>query len=269
MRTHLRGIDRSGAARRAPSGLVQVFVVAGALVAYQALRVVVEGTPAEAHANTESLLALERTMGIDWERSVQQWVLDDPSAVTFWNFVYKWLYWPSVGGALTLLWWRDRSRYFLLRNALVIAAGMGLLIFAVFPVAPPRFLDGFVDTLAVRGERSLGADSPWANAYAAMPSFHVGWPALAGAVVAQSCRSTGRAVLALVPAALIAVAVVVTANHFFLDVAGGLLVVAAAHRLAVAADDAPGSVRTGVGRSTASASNPAPAARTLPATSGR
>ncbi|HEX6659696.1 MAG TPA: phosphatase PAP2 family protein [Ilumatobacter sp.] len=47
--------------------------------------------------------------------------------------------------ALMLLWRIDLVRYLLLRNTLMISAALGLVIFGLFPVSPPRFLDGYVD----------------------------------------------------------------------------------------------------------------------------
>ncbi len=216
--------------RLVDNGPAQIALVGFALVCYLGLRIVVEGSADRAFANTEQLLALERALGIDWERSIQQWVLDDPGWVSFWNGVYTYLYWPSLGLALVLLWFVERSRYVVLRNALFLSAAIGIVIFALFPVAPPRFLPGYVDTLARDGMRAFTSDSPWANVYAAVPSFHVAWPALAGHVVSPVFRNPVLAALCYVPAMLIAGAVIVTGNHFLLDVVAGLVVVAVAHR---------------------------------------
>ncbi len=215
----------------AGNGWAQIFLVGFALTCYLGLRILVEGSPREAVGNSEQLLAVERALGLDWEREIQRWVLDHPGWVTFWNGVYQYLYWPSVALALVVLWLHDRSRYLLLRNALFVSAAVGIVIFAVFPASPPRFMPGYVDTLAQAGQRTLGADSPWANAYAAVPSFHVAWPAIAGAVVSQICRVPLLALACHVPAALIAGAVIVTGNHFVLDVIIGLVVVGVAHAI--------------------------------------
>jgi hypothetical protein len=144
--------------------------------------------------------------------------------VSFWNFVYSWLYWPAVAIALLLLWRIDRVRYVLLRNTLMVSAAFGLLVFGLFPVSPPRFVDGYVDTLAVYGDRLIAERGAFVNEYAAMPSFHVGWPAIAGLVVAWGSRRAVVWAAALCPALLIAPAVVFTGNHFVLDVLAGLAV---------------------------------------------
>ncbi len=225
--------ERSARPGERPSAIVELAVVAAALIAYMAMRIVVEGSEAEADANTRRLLALEGRLGIDIERGVQQLVVGSDFWVGLWNGVYQWLYWPSVGLALVVLWFTSRARYLLLRNSLIVAAAIGLVIFFVFPVAPPRFTPGYVDTMA--DQRSVVGNGRWVNVYAAMPSFHVGWPALAAAVVSPVTDVRFLKALIWAPAALIAVAVIATGNHFVLDVVGGLLVVSVAHCIASAA----------------------------------
>ena len=106
---------------------------------------------------------------------------------------------------------------------------IGLVIFAVFPVAPPRLTDlPLVDTVT-RHEAGYRQIVPPAmvNEYAAMPSFHAGWNLLLGVVVFGATRHwLLRALAVLGPAAMI-LAVVVTANHFIVDVVAGVVIVLA------------------------------------------
>ncbi|MFW2334418.1 phosphatase PAP2 family protein [Ilumatobacter sp.] len=213
-------------------GHVEVALIIAAYTIYSLLRVVVEGSEERAKANAYQVLDAERKLGIAWERAAQDWVIDRHGWTTFWNVIYQYAYWPVVGLALWLLWRTDRAKYSLLRNALLISALIGLTIWGLFPVSPPRFLDGYVDTLAFREQRVLD-EQAWAlNQYAAVPSFHVAWPAMAGVVIASASRRWAVRGLALVPACLLAFAVVFTGNHFVLDVVAGLAVVATALHLA-------------------------------------
>lgn len=209
-------------------GWSEFALVAGAYVTYTVMRVVVEGSRDQAIENAYTVLGWERTLGVDWERSAQGWMLEWPTAIRFWNFVYGWVYWAVIATPLLLLWRTDRARYFLLRNTLAIAAGVGLVIFALFPTSPPRFLDGYVDTLAVEGDRLVAERGAFVNEYAAVPSFHVGWPAAAGLILAW--RSTRIAVwmAATIPTVLLALAVVFTGNHFLFDIVAGVAVSLAA-----------------------------------------
>jgi membrane-associated phospholipid phosphatase len=63
------------------------------------------------------------------------------------------------------------------------------------------------------------------NQYAAFPSLHFGWNLLLGLVVWGATTNRALRAFAVLGPAAMATAVVVTANHFVLDVVGGLLVV--------------------------------------------
>jgi hypothetical protein len=216
---------RRAATLHAPTNAGAEFLLVAAIyVAYTTSRLIVEGPREVAIANARTVLRIERALGLDWESSAQASVLSRPDTIGFWNFVYVWVYWPAVVIALVVLWKRDRVSYALLRNALAISAVIGIVIFGLFPVSPPRFLDGYVDTLDVHGGRVVDERGAFVNEYAAVPSFHVGWPALAGVIVGLSIRSVAAWALALSPALVLVPAVVVTGNHFVFDVLAGLAV---------------------------------------------
>ena len=107
-----------------------------------------------------------------------------------------------------------------------ISGSVGLAVFALFPVSPPRFLDGFTDTVAsrCRAQGAVAHPSGFTNEYAAMPSFHVGWTVLAGVVVFGVLRHRILRWAALVPGAVMSMTVVVTANHYVLDALAGIVV---------------------------------------------
>jgi membrane-associated phospholipid phosphatase len=111
----------------------------------------------------------------------------------------------------------------------LISGAVGLIIFALFPVAPPRLAGGgVVDTIThyAGGYRTV-LPSSLVNEYAAMPSFHAGWSVLLGIVVFRTSRRWPLRALAMIIPASMVVAVVVTANHFVLDVIVGTAIVLA------------------------------------------
>ena len=65
------------------------------------------------------------------------------------------------------------------------------------------------------------------NAYAAVPSLHVGFAFAISIAVASAVRARWAKALALLWGPLVTVAVVATGNHFVFDAAVGLLVTAA------------------------------------------
>jgi hypothetical protein len=105
----------------------------------------------------------------------------------------------------------------LLRNTLVFATGLGFLIHWLWPLMPPRMFGslGFADSAgaAIYAEDKLG---PFANQFAAMPSLHFGWALLVGIVPLALSRRRIRWVMLAHPVLTLA-AIVITANHYFLD----------------------------------------------------
>jgi membrane-associated phospholipid phosphatase len=123
-----------------------------------------------------------------------------------------------------------------LRNALFVSGGIGFLFFAFFPVAPPRLFDpALVDTVTNESSSYRALQPPGlTNQYAAFPSLHFGWNVVAGVVLFLAATHLVVRVFAVVGPLAMAFAVVATANHFVLDVAGGLAVVAIGLAAAIA-----------------------------------
>ncbi|MEO8694733.1 MAG: phosphatase PAP2 family protein [Acidimicrobiales bacterium] len=194
-------------------------VLAAAAAVYFAVRKLVEGTPELAARNADRLMRVEHAMGIDVERSLQKFTLGHPALVEWGNHTYVWLHWPFLVLAFVVLFARDRSAYQKLRDTLFASGALGLVIFAVFPAAPPRLMPGFVGTVS-QAERQHFVQYPasWANRVASMPSFHVGWTLVAAILLASTFKSHIVKVIAFLPGPLVAIAVVTTGNHYVIDV---------------------------------------------------
>jgi hypothetical protein len=203
-----------------------VLIGVGGLL-YSLVRGLSDDRVAQALANAESLIEFERRLGIHIEPGLQAAVVDHQWAVDVANAVYI-AYWPIVFGTAAWLLIAHRPVFALYRNALLISGALGLVAFASFPLAPPRFLDGFVDTIAAEsdGYRRFNA-SALVNEYAAMPSLHFGWVLLVGIAIASLAgHRMVRAVGMALPVLMLA-AIVLTGNHFLLDAAvGGVVVLA-------------------------------------------
>jgi hypothetical protein len=198
----------------------QVLVVAGAALLYFAIRGITEGSEEIAVRNAETLMRLESRLGLAVESTAQALILDLHSLVTAANWVYIWGHWPVIIAVLVWLYACHRERYQLLLRAMLISGGIGLIIFAAYPVAPPRLMPdgGFVDTVTELS-RSYRVLQPPAlvNKFAALPSLHVGWNLLVGIVVFGVVRNwIMRGVAVLLPA-LMTAAVVFTGNHYVID----------------------------------------------------
>jgi hypothetical protein len=170
---------------------------------------------------------LERVMYLPSETSVQRLFLPHPVIVQAFNLYYDVLHFPVLIACLIWLWVRHRARYIRMRTTLAIVTAACLLIQLV-PVAPPRMLPatGLVDT-AVLYHQSVYQTHPGFNPdqLSAMPSVHVGWAILVAIMVITTARSRWRWLAAGYPVAT-TLAVVVTANHYWLDgIVAGLLLV--------------------------------------------
>jgi hypothetical protein len=214
---------------------------------YMVVRALARSDRAEALQHGRDILHVESLVGIDWERGAQLLALRHEVVMSTFNAVYAWAYWPMLIGALVFLWRRHPERYVVFRNALFLSGAMGLVVFTTFPVAPPRMLDGFTDTVSdASRQHFLVRPSGFINPYAALPSFHAGWTILAALVVAGTLTGVWRhVVLATLP--WMPVAVVVTANHYVVDVLLGvalsLVALAVAARLAGGLRPAPARAR--------------------------
>ena len=203
-------------------------IVGTALLFYLFVRGLIRGREAAAFQHATELIHFEQRLGVFWEPRIQAWALAHHWLVTLANWIYVFAFWPTPAGTMIWLLFRHRDAVTVFRNALLISGGIGLTIFALFPLAPPRFLSewGFVDTVA-KGSSAYHAlyPSSVANWYAAMPSLHVGWTLLMG--IALATLATNRLVRAfgvVLPLAMYA-ATVVTANHYLADGFVGAVVV--------------------------------------------
>jgi len=204
-------------------------VLSLAATVYFGGRVLVEGGSAAATKNAQRLVDLERSLGIDFEVDVHEFALRHDAVRVVGNVSYVWLHWPLLLAALWLLFAIDRERYLQLRNAMFASGVVGLALFATFPMAPPRFMPGFVGTVSDEARRHyLDYPLSWTNQFAAFPSFHVGWTLIACLALASSVEHPTWRWFALIPSAMVSLAVISTANHYAVDatVGGAIAVIA-------------------------------------------
>ena len=160
----------------------------------------------------------ERVLDLPSEAALQRPILPHPLIVQAFNLYYDTLHFPVLIVCLIWLFARHRERYAQFRITLVAFTGLCLLI-QLIPVAPPRLLPaiGMVDTAARYGQSVYSATGAFqADQLSAMPSVHVGWAILVAMAVIVALRSRWRWLAILYPV-MTMLAVVETANHFWLD----------------------------------------------------
>ena len=181
--------------------------------------------PDGALARAQWIWHIERVVHLPSETAIQRAFLGHPLLVQALNLYYASLHFVVLIGCLVWVYARHRRAYPQVRITLVLFTA-GALLIQFLPVAPPRMLpgDGMVDTAARYGQSVYGSVAGFnADQLSAMPSVHVGWALLVALVVVQVSTSRWRW-LALGYPVLTLLAVVVTANHFWLDgIAAALL----------------------------------------------
>jgi hypothetical protein len=219
-------------------------------------RIAADGVPEQAFNNAERVIEWERAIGTYHEETVQEWFLSHDWFLQFWNTYYGVAHFVVTLAVFIVLFVRRPLVFPQYRNALAITTALGIVGFALFPLMPPRLLDepcpagaptgevafggaciysdlrgeqgfGFVDTLEEYG-------GPWSfdseamasisNQYAAMPSLHIGWATWCVIGMWPLLRRWWSRVLWLLYPAATLFGVVVTANHYWIDGLGGLLV---------------------------------------------
>jgi PAP2 superfamily len=204
-------------------GRREVLILVAAWLVYFGIRAISEGRASVARAHAHTLLQVEQNLGIAWERDAQHPVTQHHWLLTAANWVYVWGHWPVIAGVALWLFRRHAPGYRELRLAFLLSGAIGVVIFALFPVAPPRLADlGLLDSVT-RYSHAYRALQPRAltNIYAAFPSLHFGWDLLVGLALYRHASWRALRLAGLLTPVAMALAVVVTANHFVIDVPAG------------------------------------------------
>ena len=215
-------------------------------------KIAADGVPDQAFTNAERVIRAETWLHLFHEQTVQSWFLPYRLFIQFWNVYYGTAHFIVTLGVFILLYVKRADVFPQWRNTLAAMTALAIIGFAWFPLMPPRLLDeacprddptsyggaciesdlrpddgfGFVDTLVEYG-------GPWSfdseamasisNQYAAMPSLHIGWSTWCAIALWPLLRRWWTKALVLLYPATTLFAIVVTANHYWLDGIGGLV----------------------------------------------
>jgi hypothetical protein len=207
---------------------IEVFSILCGYVAYSVIRVLAPDRVSASYANAWELEAIEKSLGLFPELDLNAFLSRHSTLQDLATYYYGTLHFVVTPLVLIWLWKRRASLYAPLRSSLVLASVAALVVYATYPVAPPRFaLAGTVDSVSLNplawdyGGHGVAG---WINEFAAMPSLHVGWALWCAAAVVLVCRTPWRHLAWLYPLGTTLV-VVATANHYVLDAVGGALIV--------------------------------------------
>lgn len=207
------------------------------LVLFQAYKLVrktfITRSESVAFDHALQILNIQGAINANVELGLQRWVLDRGDLILFFNNVYAYYMYGFYVCAMILLILAP-ARYRYLRRVFILSMIIAVPWYVIYPLAPPRFMEPhgwpFVDTLAVYGPNYHSESGlVTANRFAAMPSMHSGWTLVAAIMIAEALpwKWIGRGIGAFL-VILIAYTVIVTGNHYWLDIIGGWAVAAAA-----------------------------------------
>ena len=201
---------------------------------YSTVRRITADSTKIAAENAVNLVKFQDWMGFPNEATLQGWFIDSEVLIKIANTFYFVMHFPSM--IVFLVWVMVRKIEWMpqVRASLCLATFSGLIIHLLFPLMPPRLMVsyGFIDTAKVFGPDpySLGIAKA-ANEFAAMPSLHVGWALLIALAAIKILKTPARWLMLLHPI-LTTIVVVITANHFWLDIIVGAILALAGWQLA-------------------------------------
>ena len=206
----------------------QLGILVGVDVAYELVRGIADGQRAEAIAHGQQVIDLERSTHTLFEPSLQAFFLPAHWVIDLANQLYLNAQFSIALGFLVWLYLFRNESYYFVRNMFVVSMCLALIGYVGYPTAPPRMFpsQGFVDTITdfsgVNHDSTLA--KVFINPYAAVPSMHCAFALMIGATGVMVCRHRISKVLWAAWPLLIAWVVIVTANHYWVDVALGWIV---------------------------------------------
>ncbi len=205
------------AVRRTYSLPVEMLLIGLVVLIWQIARIPFEASLGDAIAASRNMVALEKALGIAVEPDVVRWLYARPELLSDANWFYSHMDETLVFGVLAALRLLDDLRFAAIRTAFALAHLPAIVVVAVYPSAPPRWVPG----LPYGRPPTADFSGDLRNSTAAAVSLHVGVPVLlAVAAIWLRPRSPLAWATALYPLLVFAV-VVGTANHFILDVVIG------------------------------------------------
>ena len=219
-------------------GRRELFLFLGAYLLYSTSRYVSVGDVSTATDHARWVVDLQKSIGVNVESSVQA-ALNGTAVIWILNNLYLLAQMVVVPGTLIYLYRRNHEVYLKLRNTVLATWLIAMPIYALFPVAPPRLAGiGMLDTITSGGGVRLDSSltTSFYNPLAAVPSLHAGFALAVGVALAAHFRNPVAKLVSWAWAPTIGLAVVATGNHFFFDIAAGIVVSALGYGVAVGID---------------------------------
>ena len=197
-------------------------------LSYEAVRGIADGARDQAIVNGQNVISLEKSLHTFFEPNLQAIFIDHRWIVDFANYMYLNSHFVVTTAFLVWLYVFRNQNFYFVRNMFMVAMALAIVGYAIVPTAPPRLYpqEGFVDTITdyARVNHDSGLVRLFINPYAAIPSMHVAFSTMIGVTGILVAHHRSSKILWAAYPVLVFWVVVVTANHFWIDAAAGLLV---------------------------------------------
>lgn len=221
-------VDGSNREARRPRWWTEVVVIVWLCWVYDAIANLAPLRRAAAYAHAASALHLEKSLHLDPEAALDHWLAHQHVLAVLVSNYYDNAHFIVTLGLVGWLWWRYPALYRPLRTGLVLTNVIGMVVFWLYPMAPPRLLDPGVYTDVVASTHAFGS---WhsgtlataANQLAAMPSLHIAWASWSALAVWRIFAGRRFRWVAWIYPMVTSVAVLSTGNHYLLDVLAGFV----------------------------------------------
>lgn len=201
-------------------------------LAYETARGLAESKEAPAMAHGQAIIDVERSTHTFFEPAMQEFFMGAGWVIDFANQVYMNSQFAIVLGFFFWVYFFRNDAYYFVRNMFMVAMGLAVVGYTLYPTAPPRLFPeyGFVDT--INDYSSVNHDSAlvklFINPYAAVPSMHCAFAAMIGLSGARLVHNRVMRAFWIAWPLLVAWVVIVTGNHYWIDIVLGWMVAAAA-----------------------------------------
>jgi hypothetical protein len=211
--------------------VVELGAMAVLAVIYNAVRARGGSNEVLAMAHARDIARIEGWIFHHVDLQLDHWIVGVPWLAVAACYFYALMHYVMTPTILVLSRRRGGWQYWRGYWALVVGSAIALVIYANWPLAPPRLMPelGTIDVMqhfanagwwgdAASAPRGLGDAT---NQFAAMPSLHCGWALWCGIQMWGFGKRWWRVGAVAYPL-LQTFVVIATANHFFLDVVGGV-----------------------------------------------
>jgi membrane-associated phospholipid phosphatase len=194
-------------------------------LAYETVRGIADGQRAVAFAHGQQVIDIERATHALFEPDLQAFFAPVDWLIDFANQIYMNSQFAVVIAFFFWLYFFRNEAFYFVRNMFMVSMGLALIGYTLFPTAPPRLFPeyGFIDT--INDFSNVNHDSAlvktFINPYAAVPSMHCAFALMLGVSGMRLVRRPLFKALWVAWPLLVAWVVIVTGNHYWLDVVLG------------------------------------------------